>query len=626
VRTRVALAAAVRRSGSARARGIGALAASYSLCSLVMGASTIAGGARNSAMNLDYDSGMAVWANGWVAHALVHLHSPLFSTQLDVPHGFNLLANTTSFALALLFVPVTVLFGAVASFNLQLLVLPVASALAMAWALRPWLASWWALWLSGLLWGFSMNVLSQAGAGWTNFVYLLTPPVVLRLLGDLWFTQRWSARRIGVALSVCVLVQLLVGAEVLVITALATSAAVAVVVLGASLGRRCVVRANARRTLEAGLWCLGASALGVAPVVAYMVAGPQGLPRWVWSPSLLELSNVPWASYVSHSLVARAHAVGGPPMASASYLGWGLLAALAVAVVLAGRRRLVWLAAGIAALGVWLARGPFALGHPWSLLRELPAVRDVGASRCVLLVWFGVAVVAGVGLDAVIERSRRSRVRPARWVLPALFVALAVVQLATAASTSVRAPSQRYRPVAALAAISRREPRAVVYAYRRVIGAMVQQSFEGFAFSLDSVSGPYSEIGSPLERRAWAVIAETRRPRPSVLTVRQLAELAAAFRYWDTTDIVVPTPVRHPDADQRGFEGFVTAVVQLYGAPVRIGRSWVWHVVGVAPRERVLSASQWRHCDRTVYRARPADLVGCVLRALGPPSGYASKR
>jgi hypothetical protein len=59
-----------------------------------------------------------IWYLRWLPFALAHGHDPLISTYLQVPDGFNLLWNTSILLPAFVLSPVTLLFGAVVSYNL----------------------------------------------------------------------------------------------------------------------------------------------------------------------------------------------------------------------------------------------------------------------------------------------------------------------------------------------------------------------------------------------------------------------------------------------------------------------------------------------------------------------------
>ena len=61
-----------------------------------------------------------VWFMAWPAWAIAHLHSVFFSGAVNVPHGANLLSNTSGPLVGVLLAPVTWTFGPVAATNVAL--------------------------------------------------------------------------------------------------------------------------------------------------------------------------------------------------------------------------------------------------------------------------------------------------------------------------------------------------------------------------------------------------------------------------------------------------------------------------------------------------------------------------
>ena len=84
------------------------------------------------------DSSLFTWFLAWPAYAITHGANPFFSTRLFHPEGVNLLANTSQLAIGVTLVPVTWIFGPIASLNVALTLSPALSALAMFVLLRRW--------------------------------------------------------------------------------------------------------------------------------------------------------------------------------------------------------------------------------------------------------------------------------------------------------------------------------------------------------------------------------------------------------------------------------------------------------------------------------------------------------
>ncbi|MCL4497637.1 MAG: hypothetical protein M1467_05980 [Deltaproteobacteria bacterium] len=61
------------------------------------------------------DSTQYIWSFEWVKDSVLRLKNPLISPFMWAPHGYNLTGSTFVLGLALLFIPVTLLTGPVAS-------------------------------------------------------------------------------------------------------------------------------------------------------------------------------------------------------------------------------------------------------------------------------------------------------------------------------------------------------------------------------------------------------------------------------------------------------------------------------------------------------------------------------
>ena len=77
----------------------------------------------------------------WPAWAIAHLHSLFFSGAVNVPHGANLLSNTSGTLVGVVLAPVTWLFGPVTATNVALTLAPALSAWGCFAAVRP-LVTW----------------------------------------------------------------------------------------------------------------------------------------------------------------------------------------------------------------------------------------------------------------------------------------------------------------------------------------------------------------------------------------------------------------------------------------------------------------------------------------------------
>ena len=88
------------------------------------------------------DPEQQTWFLAWTSHALTHGLNPFFTNYLNAPKGANLAIDTAMPLLGVLGMPITLLAGPVAAFNLLLKLGLAASGVSMFWVLRRY-TSWW---------------------------------------------------------------------------------------------------------------------------------------------------------------------------------------------------------------------------------------------------------------------------------------------------------------------------------------------------------------------------------------------------------------------------------------------------------------------------------------------------
>jgi len=171
------------------------------------------------------------WFLGWVAWAITHFQNPLFSNYLNYPYGVNLVTNAGVVGLGVLFAPITLLFGPIASFNaVSTLALAGSAISGYFFALRfaPWRP---AAFIAGLLFGFSPYEIGQAGGGHIMLTFLVLPPLILLMLHEIVVLQRWRARSGGLVLGLLVVGQFFISTEILFDTILIGTVGVLIVVI-----------------------------------------------------------------------------------------------------------------------------------------------------------------------------------------------------------------------------------------------------------------------------------------------------------------------------------------------------------------------------------------------------------
>ncbi len=379
-----------------------------------------------------HDVDLFAWYIRYAATAVSHGRLPaLFTTALNPPQGVNLMWNTSLLLPGIVLTPVTLLAGPQTSLTVMLTLSLAGSAAALFFVLRRWGASILAAALGGAVYGFS-PALINSGLGHYHLVFAVLPPLMIHALLRL-LTGRGKAVRTGVWLGLMVAAQVFIGEEVLVYTAVAC--VVLTVVLAAQRPRAALERAG---PVALGL----AVALAVALVIsghALLVQfhGPRaehGAAKFSWSTNLAYFVN-PTGNVLFHTSAGalaamRAHL--GPPEILA-YLGWPLIAVLALGIIC------FWRDARVRAAAItFLVLELFSLGGgnqahvsgrllPWHWLEGLPGLTSVLPDRFAIVADGAAAAVLAFSLDRA-RAAVRDRGRPVAWI-PAAVAVLAIVPL-----------------------------------------------------------------------------------------------------------------------------------------------------------------------------------------------------
>jgi hypothetical protein len=159
------------------------------------------------------------WFMGWTPYALAHLQTPLFTTHIDYPTGVNLMWNTALTVPALVLWPLTWAFGPEVSTNAAITLALAVSAWAAYLAAHRYVRSRLAAVVAGLVFGFSPLMMSQS-PGHIHMTIAFFPPLVLLALDEVLARRRFPSWLIGAGLGVAGAAQLLIGEEVLALTAI----------------------------------------------------------------------------------------------------------------------------------------------------------------------------------------------------------------------------------------------------------------------------------------------------------------------------------------------------------------------------------------------------------------------
>ena len=354
------------------------------------------------------DPNLFIWCLGWIAHAVTHGHDPLVTDYLRYPDGVNLMWNTSVIFPALVLTPVTLLFGAVLSYNVLATLALALSAWCAYFALRRYTGDVGAA-VGGLLYGFGPYTFAQA-RDHPQMTFALFPPLVLLLLDEILVRQRRSAIGIGCLLGLATALQVLTGQELAAATALL--AAIGAVLL--ALLEWKAVRASlphAARALMAA--AVVASAILAYPLMVqffgmnrYAGKGAVQLPDTFVS-DLLAFLVPTHHQELTFAAAGRLEGTFTGPSEFDAYIGVPLLA-LAIFVVVRYRTEpVVRFAAGLGVIAAILSLGPrlhvagesLPIRLPWVVPQRLPLLEHILPARLAVFTLLMLSLLVAVFID-----------------------------------------------------------------------------------------------------------------------------------------------------------------------------------------------------------------------------------
>ncbi|MCU1586521.1 MAG: hypothetical protein JWN31_14 [Frankiales bacterium] len=509
------------------------------------------------------DPAQMTWFLEWTAHCLAHLQSPFVSYAMNAPTGINLMWNTSMLLLGALLAPLTWLAGPIASFNLAMVLGPIATGLTARWWLSRHVRSELARGLGGAAVAFSPFVTAHLG-GHLNFVFLPLVPVLLRLLEDvLW--RRTGERRPAALLGVAAAAQTMLCEEVVILVAVGVLTAL----LLAAATRRPEVTAALRqagpRLALAGV----TAAILVSVPLGYQLAGPDRVTGVNPSAHYAQPRDlvVPSTRFAIGSAAQSQHLEdrGTSRFEDAAYLGApAVLLLLALAIRLWGRWQ-VRVAIGTALVALLLCfgngghgRGWAGVTHPAALLLSLPGLSSVAPQRFALVTALCMAWLIATGLDLL----GRNRLLLAGLLLVALTWAPAAPERQQDARVSAFFTSGQAADVRGLTLLlpapHRSEDRALLY---QAVAGLPFPMAGSYALSQDRFGLP-SANGTPDPLTGLRSQTQGRALRCRVL--QQLADLEVR------NVVIVP----------RDDPGLPARAESVLGQPLRTGGVLWWRLTG----------------------------------------------
>jgi hypothetical protein len=396
-----------------------------------------------------HDQSAYVWSLAWAARSLTHLHNPFLAHEIFAPVGYNLAWAASILGPGLLSAPLTLAFGAVATYNLLALAAPAGAAWTAFLLCRhvsgraaPALAG-------GLLFGFGMYGTGEAINHLNLALVALVPLAVLLVLRR--YEGLTSRRGFILGLGLLLGLQFWTSTEVFASMVMFGGLAFLLAALFAPRASRPQIWRCAGETLGALLVAL----VLAAPFLYYALSYPNPVSEISTADAGEDLANfvIPSAAIWLHGWKAVARSateLHGNITEQLAYLGVPLILLLGAYALECRRSRLARLlmvfvlVSAILSLGahLYLDGTSTGIALPWSLVDQLPLLRFAGPGRFVLYMWLAAALAVSCWL------ARPSRVY-LRWAAFALVVVSLTPSLTGPWGTRVDAPRLMRAPALA---------------------------------------------------------------------------------------------------------------------------------------------------------------------------------
>jgi hypothetical protein len=339
-----------------------------------------------------------IWCLNWWPYAVFHHLNPSISDFIWSPTGFPMWWANSIPTLAVLFAPVTLIFGAIRAWNVMAVTAPAINAYAAFFLLRYLTKNAYAAFTGALAFGFSSYVTAEQLG---HISLSLVPFVPLSVLLVLKRANRELERRpFIVTMSVLAIMQFGVSTEVLATTAF--FGLIAFGVLYRSYADTHDLKGVAADTVIAGL----ISILVLSPALYYMAIGSSQLPKEINPPEMFssDLLNFivpnPTMFFGSERFAPLSSKFTGNFSEQGAYLGFILVAISILAVIRSWGR--LWakplvvmlLVTVICSLGpsLWIAGLNTHIPLPWKIFVHVPIIKHALPSRFSLYSTFIVSI------------------------------------------------------------------------------------------------------------------------------------------------------------------------------------------------------------------------------------------
>ena len=523
----------------------------------------------------DGDPAIFMWFLRWAPYAVAHGHELLVTHHLNYPDGVNLMWNTSLPLPGLLLGPVTTTWGPVLTFNLLLVLSYGLSAWCAYLAIRRFVPGHLAAAVGGLVYGFSPAMRGQSHHLHMSLAFLV--PLMLLAVHEILVRQRRSPWLVGAALGLMAGAQLLIGEELLAMTALLAFALLLLVVL-----------TNLRRIRERWLYAVKAFAVALTLTSAIIVwplavqfDGPQrvhgDIQKTNYSNDLQSFILPGWPQAMTWD--GAAQLVEGFAGGNSAYLGLPMLLVLAALGVRWRSEAVVRIGLALMALAAVLSLGPVLLvgGRdtgiplPWAFFEGLPLLPSLIPARLAQLTALFAGLLLAVFLQAV---WRQGGWRRAAAVVVAVLVLIPLWPSGTIPAEKVQTPAFFTGP--AVRSLPRDSVVLVLpWANRRTALAMTWQAEAGLWYRMPGgyFIGPrpdgrprFNTNPSPGSTVLYRIYRGNPPPR---LTAERRRQLAGDFERWRVGSVVVG-----PMPNQAAMLRFLTEL--LGSQPQQVEGVYLW--------------------------------------------------
>jgi YD repeat-containing protein len=524
----------------------------------------------------DGDPAIFIWCLRWVPYALAHGHDLLVTHHLNYPDGVNLMWNTSLPLPGLLLAPVTGIWGAVLTFNLLLVLSYGLSAWCAYLAIRRFAPGHLAAAVGGLVYGFSPAIRVQSHHLHMSLAFLV--PLILLAVHEIMVRQRRSPWLAGAGLGLMAGVQLLIGEELLAMTALVAFALFLLLVL-----------ANLRRVRER--WAYAAKAFAVALTLCSAIIvwplsvqfdGPQrihgDIQKTNYSNDLQSFILPGWPQALTWD--GAGQLVEGFVGGNSAYLGLPLLLVLVVLGVRWRSSSVVRAGLALMALAAVLSLGPTLLvgGRdtgiplPWAFFEHLPLLPSLIPARLAQLTALFAGLLLAVFLQAVWQEGGWRR-----WASVAVALLVLAPLWPSGTVEAEKVPTPAFFTGPAVRSLPRDSVVLVLpWAYRRTALAMTWQAEAGLWYRMPGgyFIGPQRDSDLPrfdaIPTSGSITFARigTGAPPPRLTGPRRRA-LARDLVRWRVGSVVVG-----PMQNQAAMVGFLA---DLFGRqPQQVAGVYLW--------------------------------------------------